>query len=104
MRQALGEEGMSHTWMFEWKNPSSPSPKMARLGKEESRASSTFSFTSRGLFIKHSSYQVKQSIPHTTVTFYGDCWKMGKDFALKFGDERTVCCITTEHSFALGNF
>jgi hypothetical protein len=28
-----------------------------------------------------------QSIPHTTVTIYGDCVKMCKDFAANFGYE-----------------
>jgi hypothetical protein len=46
--------------------------------------------------------------PHTTVTFYGDCVKMCKDFAPKFGDKRTGCCITTMHHlklpFSPGNF
>jgi hypothetical protein len=27
-----------------------------------------------------------QSLPHTTVTFYGDCMKMCKDFTLNFVD------------------
>jgi hypothetical protein len=28
------------------------------------------------LFIKNSSWQAKQSVPHTTVIFYGDCMKI----------------------------
>jgi hypothetical protein len=39
-----------------------------------------------GFFAEHSSWQAKQSIPHTTVTFYGDCLKMCEDFAPNFGD------------------
>jgi hypothetical protein len=34
-----------------------------------------------GLFTKNSSQQAKQSIPHTTVTFYSNCMKMCEDFA-----------------------
>jgi hypothetical protein len=41
----------------------------------KSRAYSTFSLTSRALFTNSSSWQAKQSILHTTVTFYGDCPK-----------------------------
>jgi hypothetical protein len=67
-----------------------------------------FLLTSRGLFTKNSSWQAKQSIPHTTVTFYGDCKKMCKDFALNFGNNRTGCCNTTTHCLTLpfspGNF
>jgi hypothetical protein len=43
--------------------------------------------TSRGSFIKNSSWQAKQSIEHTTVTSYGDCVKMCEDFAPNFGDK-----------------
>jgi hypothetical protein len=32
---------------------------------------------------------------HNTVTFYGNCVKMYKDFDPKFGDKSTGCCITT---------
>jgi hypothetical protein len=46
-----------------------------------------FLFTSRGIFAKNSSWQAKQSIPHTTVTFYGDCVKICEDFASNFGDK-----------------
>jgi hypothetical protein len=28
-------------------------------------------------------------IPHTNVTFYGDCMKMCEDFAPNFGNKRT---------------
>jgi hypothetical protein len=50
--------------------------------------------TSRGLFTKNLSWQAKQSILLTTVTFYEDCMKMCKGFNLNFGDERAGCCIT----------
>jgi hypothetical protein len=51
------------------------------------------SLTSRGLFTKNLSWQAKQSIPHITVTFYGDCVKMYEDFVPNFGDKITGCCI-----------
>jgi hypothetical protein len=31
--------------------------------------------------------KAKQSIPHTTVTFYGDCVKMCQEFVPKSGDK-----------------
>jgi hypothetical protein len=45
--------------------------------------------------------EVKQSIPHTTVTFYGNCVKIREDFPSNFGDKRTGCCITTTHRLTL---
>jgi hypothetical protein len=48
-----------------------------------------------GLFTKNSSWQFKQSAPHTTLMFYSDCVKMCEDFDPNFGDEGTGCCITT---------
>jgi hypothetical protein len=67
-----------------------------------------FSLTSRELFLKNWSWQSKQSIPHTTMTFYSDCMKICEDFALKFGDKRTGFCMTTTHHLTLpfspGNF
>jgi hypothetical protein len=46
-------------------------------------------FDIKGLFTQNSSWLVKQSIPHTTVTFYGDGMKMCDDFAPNLGDKRT---------------
>jgi hypothetical protein len=40
--------------------------------REKWRACPSFFFTSRSLFTKNSPWQPKQSIPHTTVTFYSD--------------------------------
>jgi hypothetical protein len=42
------------------------------------------------IITKNSSWQAKQSIPHTTVTFYGDCMKMCEDFAPNFGEQNLV--------------
>jgi hypothetical protein len=67
-----------------------------------------FSLTSRRLFINNSSWQAKQSIPHTTVTVYGDCVKICEDITPNFCDIRISCCITTTHLLKLpflpGNF
>jgi hypothetical protein len=64
--------------------------------------------TARGLFIKNSSWQVKQPIPQTSVTFNGNCVKMCEYFAQNFGNKRTGCCITTTHCdvlpFSPGDF
>jgi hypothetical protein len=46
-------------------------------GEEQSQEHwSSFAWTPVGLFSKKSSWQAKQSIPHTNVTFYGDFMKM----------------------------
>jgi hypothetical protein len=61
-------------------------------------------------FLRHkvgTSWQAKQQILHTTVTFYGDCVKMSEDFAPNFGAGTTVCCITTHRltlPFSPGTF
>jgi hypothetical protein len=61
--------------------------------REKSRACSSFSFTSRGLFTNDSSWQATQSIPRTTGIFYGDCVKMWEDFTPKFGDKKLATVI-----------
>jgi hypothetical protein len=53
------------------------------------------------MFAKNSSWQAKQSILHTTVTFYDNCVKMFEDFATNFDDKRSGCCITTTHSLTI---
>jgi hypothetical protein len=63
--------------------------------RAKSRACSSISLTSSRLFTKNSSWHAKRSIPHTVVTFYGDCVKMCDDFAQKFGDKTIDCCNTT---------
>jgi hypothetical protein len=55
----------------------------------------------------NSSWQAKQSIPHTTVTFHGNCVKICEDSAPNYGDKRTGCFITTTQyhtPFSPGNF
>jgi hypothetical protein len=67
-----------------------------------------FFLTSTGLFTKNPSLQTKQSIPHITVTFYGDCMKKWEGIAPNFGNKRTGYCIMTTHyltlPFSSGNF
>jgi hypothetical protein len=95
IRQAFREESMIHTWKIQthrdWK----------RRGRRraKSRACSSFSLmTSRRFITKNSSWQ---AIPHTTVTFYGNCMIMCEVFTLNFGDERTGCFIMTMHYLTL---
>jgi hypothetical protein len=42
-------------------------------------------FDMKEMFIKNSSWQTEQSMPHTAVKFCGDCVKMCEDFAPNFG-------------------
>jgi hypothetical protein len=74
-------------------SPNSPRPKNARQVKSKSRTCWSFSWTPGGLFTKNSSWQAKQSIPHNTVTFYGDCVKMCEDFTPNFGDKKLAVAL-----------
>jgi flavin reductase (DIM6/NTAB) family NADH-FMN oxidoreductase RutF len=57
------------------------------------------------MFIKDSSWQDKQSILHTPVTFYGECMKRCTGFAPNFGNKRTGYDIMTMHCLpSPGNF
>jgi hypothetical protein len=83
-------------------------PKKARQVKSKVKVMLVTFFDIEGIVHKNLSWKAKQSIPHTTVTFYGECVKMREDFASNFGDKRTGCCITTTHRltipFSPGNF
>jgi hypothetical protein len=57
----------------------------------KSRVYSSSSLSSRGSFSRNSSWQAKQSILHTAVTFYSECTKRCEDFAPNFSDKRTGC-------------
>jgi hypothetical protein len=49
-----------------------------------------------------------QTVPHTTVTFYGDCEKMCEDFVPNFGDKKPAVasrqCTTWHFPLSPGNF
>jgi hypothetical protein len=91
---AFEGESMSHTRRVQYYQD------RTRLDKwrAKPRAYSSVSLTSRELFTNNSSQQAMQSIPHRTVTIYGNCMKICEDFAPNFGDKRTGCCITTTQS------
>jgi bisphosphoglycerate-independent phosphoglycerate mutase (AlkP superfamily) len=44
-------------------------------------------FDINGIVHKEFVWKAKQSIHHTTVTFYDDCVKMCEDYAPDFGDK-----------------
>jgi hypothetical protein len=97
IRQASGEESMSCTRKIQIHRDR----KMWDTGRAKSRACSSSSLTSRGLFTKNSSWHTKQSNPHTTVMFYGDCEEACEDFTPNFGDRWNGCCITTAHRLTI---
>jgi hypothetical protein len=84
IRQAFREESMSHTSVFELH---------VQTYQDQKRQHSWW----RGMPTKNLYWHAKQSVPHTTVIFYGDCMKIWKDFTLNFGDKRSGCCIMTTH-------
>jgi hypothetical protein len=87
----------------------SPRPnKRSRQVKSKVKSMFIIFFGIKGVVTNNSSWQAKQSIPHSTVMFYDDCVKMCEHFALNFGNKRTHCCIMTTHHltipFSPGNF
>jgi hypothetical protein len=72
-RQAFGEEA--------WAPNGKVQTQQGQKRQDKRRACLSFSLTSRGFFSQNSSWQAKQPIPHTTITFYGNCLKMCEDFA-----------------------
>jgi hypothetical protein len=99
IRQAFGEE-VSHTWVFEWHAQFRAYRKRRNRWRTKSSVCSSCSLTTVGWFTKNSFRQAKQLIPHTTVTVYGNCVKMCKDFCPNSGD-RTGCYIMTMHRLTL---
>jgi hypothetical protein len=100
IRQAFGEESMSRTWVFEWRSRSRAGRK-GETGEKQSQEHAHHFFTWRGLLTKSSSWHAKKSIPHTTVTFYGDCVKICEYFVPNLGDKIADCCIMTTHCLSL---
>jgi hypothetical protein len=64
IRQAFGEESMSHTWKVQTHGDR----KKGETDEEQSEEHARHFFILKGLFTKNSAWQAKQSIPHTAVT------------------------------------
>jgi hypothetical protein len=94
-RRAFTKDSVRLRWVLEWNVLAQLGPESWDRWRAMSRVHSSFSLTSRGLFTKNLSWQDKQSIPHTAVTFFSDCMKMCKEFAPNFGNKRIGRCITT---------
>jgi hypothetical protein len=75
--------------------------KLTETGKGDTGEEQSMLIIFFDMFTKNSSWQARQSILHTTVTFYGDCVKICEGFAPNFGDKRTGRCITTTHHLTL---
>jgi hypothetical protein len=88
---------MSHTRVFERQARFRTDRKRRDKWRTKWRTCSSFSFISRGLLTKNSSWQAKQSIPHTAAMLLGDCTKMCEDFSLNFDNKRASWCITATH-------
>lgn len=95
INQVFMEESLARTQVFEWKSLKSQRPKRQNRWRANWRVCSLFSLACRGLSTKNSLWQTKQTILHTSVTFYGDCMNMCEDFSQKNGDKYIVCCIIT---------
>jgi hypothetical protein len=103
--QWLDEHSRKEAWgctrVFEWHARFRADRKGEICEEQGQEHAHIFSLTSKGFFAKNPSSQAKQSIPHTTVMFYGNCVKMCEDFAPNFGDKRTGCCIRATHHLTL---
>jgi hypothetical protein len=64
------------------------SPYSPRLKKGETGEEHVYHLDIKGtVHKKNSSWQAKQSIPHTSVTFYGDCVKVCEDLSRTLATE-----------------
>jgi hypothetical protein len=70
-------------------SPNSHRPKKARQVKSKVKSILIIFFDFKRIVHKDSSWQAKELIPHTSVTFYGNCMKMCEDFCPNFGENRT---------------
>jgi hypothetical protein len=69
----------NHWWKKAW--AVHRKSKLTETEKGETSEEHAHSFLHQWDCYKNSSWQVKQSISYTTVTFYGDCVKICEDFA-----------------------
>jgi hypothetical protein len=106
--KAFGEESMSRTRVFEWHIRFRADQKRPRQVESKVKSMFIIFFVISGIVHKEFVLAGQQSIPRTTMTFYGDFVSMCKDFAPNFGDKRTGCYIMTTHRLTLpftpGNF
>jgi hypothetical protein len=71
-------------------------PKKERQVKSKAKSMLIIIFDIKGIVPKEF-VMAGQAVPHTTVSFYGDCVNMCEDFGPDFGDKRTGRCITSTH-------
>jgi hypothetical protein len=69
IRKTYGKESMSRTQKFQIL----PRTKKARKVKSKVKSILLIFFDIKGIFTNNSSRKAKQSIPRSTVIFYGDC-------------------------------
>jgi hypothetical protein len=80
-RQALKEENVSRTQVFEWKCPDSLRPKNMRQVKSKVK-SMLIVFLD---ITNNTSWHARQSYSHITVVFFRDCIKMCENFTPNYG-------------------
>jgi hypothetical protein len=82
--------------------PNSPRPDKARQVTSKAKSTAHHYLWHQGdCSVKNPSWQRKQSIAQTTVTFCGDWVKMCEDFDPNTGDKRIDCCITATYRLTL---
>jgi hypothetical protein len=82
IRQAFGEESI---YLYIETPNSLRRPKKVRQVKIKVKSMLIIFFDIKRIV------HAEQSVPHTTMKFYGDCVKMCEDLAPNFGDKRTGC-------------
>jgi hypothetical protein len=84
IRQAFGEDSMSHTRVFERKHPNSPT------GDKQSQSMLIIFFVIKGLFTNYSSWQTRESIPQATATSFWRLRETLREFARYLATQELV--------------